>query len=448
MILLRRVTERTLSSTSSACSLWRLSSAPRPTADAHSRTARWPRSAAAYPAPFSSFASSYYSTTAPTSSIPAPGNEPFWSAAATAIAAAAATAAAVAITATTADPCNLEAATASNKHGDTEQDQFFTFGQRRATPKHQKDRTYEPKLQNQCSIASVHASRGPRSYMEDEHYVAESGNFFAVFDGHGGGGVSEYLSKHFWDTVMKKVRAQPSFLGMGDFHGKDLPKAFREACASAQKIISGISKYDHVGSTAICVLLDANCIWSINVGDSRAVLSRAGRAVDLSTDHKPNTKAEQERIEKAGGKVSWFGWEDEEGEPVAGMGAWRVNGNLGVSRSFGDRLEFPYVIAEPEVEMIERNWMEDQFIILASDGLWDVFDSQEAVDFVTSAWLGFEQNQRESELEHQQARRSSDRRKVRASIERRQALMSRYLVEEALRRGTLDNTTAVVVWLR
>lgn len=447
MILLRRVTERTLSSTSSACSLWRLSSAPRPTADAHSRTARWPRSAAAYPAPFSSFASSYYSTTAPTSSIPAPGNEPFWSAAATAIAAAA-TAAAVAITATTADPCNLEAATASNKHGDTEQDQFFTFGQRRVTPKHQKDRTYEPKLQNQCSIASVHASRGPRSYMEDEHYVAESGNFFAVFDGHGGGGVSEYLSKHFWDTVMKKVRAQPSFLGMGDFHGKDLPKAFREACASAQKIISGISKYDHVGSTAICVLLDANCIWSINVGDSRAVLSRAGRAVDLSTDHKPNTKAEQERIEKAGGKVSWFGWEDEEGEPVAGMGAWRVNGNLGVSRSFGDRLEFPYVIAEPEVEMIERNWMEDQFIILASDGLWDVFDSQEAVDFVTSAWLGFEQNQRESELEHQQARRSSDKRKVRASIERRQALMSRYLVEEALRRGTLDNTTAVVVWLR
>ena len=61
----------------------------------------------------------------------------------------------------------------------------------------------------------------------------------------------------------------------------------------------------------------------------------------------------QERIEKAGGKVSWFGWEDEEGEPVAGMGAWRVNGNLGVSRSFGDRLEFPYVIAEPDVEMIE-----------------------------------------------------------------------------------------------
>ena len=189
--------------------------------------------------------------------------------------------------------------------------------------------------------------------MEDEHYVADSGNFFAVFDGHGGGDVSEYLREHFWDAVLKRVRAQPSFLGMGDFHGKDLPKAFREACASVQKIIAGVRKFDHVGSTAICVLLDANCIWSINVGDSRAVLSRAGRAVDLSTDHKPNTKAEQERIEKVGGKVSWFGWEDEEGEPVAGMGAWRVNGNLGVSRSFGDRLEFPYVIADPTVEMIE-----------------------------------------------------------------------------------------------
>ena len=77
-----------------------------------------------------------------------------------------------------------------------------------------------------------------------------------------------------------------------------------------------------------------------------------------------------------------------------------------------------------------------------------MFDSQEAVDFVTSAWMGFEQNQRETYLDHQRERRSTDRRKIRASIERRQAQMSRYLVEEALRRGTLDNTTAVVVWLR
>ena len=157
---------------------------------------------------------------------------------------------------------------------------------------------------------------------------------------------------------MAKVREQPSYLGMGDFHGKNLAKAFREACASLQSSISSIKRFDHVGSTAICVLLDSNNIWSINVGDSRAVLSRSGRAIDLSTDHKPNTKAEQDRIEKAGGKVGWYGWEDEDGEPVAGMGAWRVNGNLGVSRSFGDCLEFPYVIADPDVEMIEVSSIE------------------------------------------------------------------------------------------
>ena len=62
---------------------------------------------------------------------------------------------------------------------------------------------------------------------------------------------------------MAKVLEQPSFLGMGDFHGKDLVQAFREACASLQTDISGIGKFDHVGSTAICVLLDGNNIWSM-----------------------------------------------------------------------------------------------------------------------------------------------------------------------------------------
>lgn len=89
--------------------------------------------------------------------------------------------------------------------------------------------------------------------------------------------------------------------------------------------------------------------------------------------------------------------------------------------------------------------MEDRFIILASDGLWDVFDSQEAVDYVNSVRLGMNDDHKGQDDDSQ--RRSTDRRKIRANLERRKAQMGRYLVEEALRRGTLDNTTAVVVWL-
>ena len=49
-------------------------------------------------------------------------------------------------------------------------------------------------------------------------------------------------------------------------------------------------------------------IVSANVGDSRAVLSRQGKAKDLTVDHKPNDKREKSRIKKLGGKVSWFGY--------------------------------------------------------------------------------------------------------------------------------------------
>ena len=330
------------------------------------------------------------------------------------------------------------------------EEHFFQFGARRNTPLKHKDRNYQPAVQKTCSSASVHASRGPRSYMEDEHFVADQGNFFAVYDGHGGSGVAEYLSEHLWSVLSEMLTKQGHFLGTtGTFGGKDIKKAFVETCSALQNTIAKISKFDHVGSTATMVALDNSSIWSINVGDSRAVLCRSGKAIDLSIDHKPNMPNEKERIQNLGGRVKWYGWEDEDGEPVATMGAWRINGNLACSRSFGDRLEAPYVIAEPDVRKETRNWMEDQFIILASDGLWDVFESQEAVDFVNSVWLGMNtQGQEEHIFNGANERRSTDRRKIRASIQRRQAQMARYLVEEALRRGTMDNTTAVVVWLR
>ena len=101
-----------------------------------------------------------------------------------------------------------------------------------------------------------------------------------------------------------------------------------ETCAALQQSIAKISKHDHVGSTATMVALDNSSIWSVNVGDSRSVLCRSGKAIDLSIDHKPNMPSELERITTLGGRVKWYGWEDEDGEPVASMGAWRINGNL------------------------------------------------------------------------------------------------------------------------
>ena len=57
------------------------------------------------------------------------------------------------------------------------------------------------------------------------------------------------------------------------------------------------------GSTAVtAILVDGQKLWVANVGDSRAVLSRKGQAVQMSTDHEPNT--ERGSIEDRGGFVS------------------------------------------------------------------------------------------------------------------------------------------------
>lgn len=54
------------------------------------------------------------------------------------------------------------------------------------------------------------------------------------------------------------------------------------------------------------------------------------------------------------------------------VGAYRINANLSVSRAFGDKLDKPFVSAEPDVTSKQRDIFGDQFIILACDGLWDV----------------------------------------------------------------------------
>ena len=129
------------------------------------------------------------------------------------------------------------------------------------------------------------------------------------------------------------------------------------------------------GCTSVVVAIRNDKIVTANAGDSRAVLSRAGKAVALSWDHKPQDERERARITKAGGFVSENG---------------RVNGNLNLSRSIGD-LKYKMdrsipaaeqiITADPDIH-VEDLTSEDEFIIIACDGIWDVLTRQEAVDEV------------------------------------------------------------------
>lgn len=233
--------------------------------------------------------------------------------------------------------------------------------------------------------------RGKRSNMEDFHHAqfkrdAKSGEvvgLFGVFDGHGGPNAADYVRSNLFVNVLQ--------------HNKftsDLKSAIEESYESTDSQYSG---YD--GCTAITAVLKGQRLLVANVGDSRAVLCRAGRAVPMSIDHKPNTKEERRRIESAGGVVVW-------------AGTWRVGGVLAVSRAFGDRPLKRFVIATPDVkdEMLDE---QDEFLVLASDGLWDVLTNQDAVTLIRDV---------------QDPERAAKR-----------------LADEAYQRGSNDNISCVVV---
>jgi protein phosphatase PTC1 len=112
-------------------------------------------------------------------------------------------------------------------------------------------------------------------------------------------------------------------------------------------------------------LASRRVLYSANAGDARGVLCRAGKAVRLTYDHKGSDKQEAKRIMDAGGFVM----------------SGRVNGVLAVTRSLGDSSMKEFVVGSPyttETELCE----EDELLILACDGLWDVAGDQQAVDLI------------------------------------------------------------------
>ncbi|MBA0674002.1 hypothetical protein Goari_015620 [Gossypium aridum] len=128
------------------------------------------------------------------------------------------------------------------------------------------------------------------------------------------------------------------------------------------------------GSTACVAVIRNNQLIVANAGDSRCVISRKGQAYNLSRDHKPDLEVEKERILKAGGFIH----------------AGRVNGSLNLARAIGD-MEFKQnkflsaekqiVTANPDINTVEL-CDDDEFMILACDGIWDCMSSQTLVDFI------------------------------------------------------------------
>lgn len=231
----------------------------------------------------------------------------------------------------------------------------------------------------------------PSQILVNDHVNANEkhslAHFFGVYDGHGGIQVANYCQERLHSVLIEEIEAAQSSLA--ETNGRDdwqdhWKKAFINCFQKVDNEVGGIGASNSgnnnggsesciepvapetAGSTAVVAILSQNHIIVANCGDSRTVLYRGKEAVPLSSDHKPNREDERARIEAAGGRViHWKGY--------------RVLGVLAMSRSIGDRYLKPWIIPEPEVNVVLRE-KNDECLILASDGLWDVMTNEEACE--------------------------------------------------------------------
>lgn len=242
--------------------------------------------------------------------------------------------------------------------------------------------------------------KGKANHPMEDYHVAKfvqiqehELGLFAIYDGHLGDTVPAYLQKHLISNILKEEEfwVDPN---------RSIIKAYEK---TDQAILSHSSDLGRGGSTAVtAILINGQKLWIANVGDSRAVLSRGGQAIQMTIDHEPNT--ERGIIENKGGFVS-----NMPGDVP------RVNGQLAVSRAFGDKSLKSHLRSDPDIQdtIVDSN---TDMLILASDGLWKVIANQEAVDI---------------------ARRIKDPQKA-----------AKQLIAEALKRDSKDDISCIVVRFR
>lgn len=131
-----------------------------------------------------------------------------------------------------------------------------------------------------------------------------------------------------------------------------------------------------------------NTVYTANLGDSRAVIGSCSKeetcALEVSIDHKPTRPEEKDRVLASGGKIERTMVEDKEVGPYR---VWKADEDvpgIAITRSLGDLIAHEIgVSAEPEVTCKDID-TEDKFIVMGSDGVWDVMSSAEAVGFILS----------------------------------------------------------------
>ncbi|KAK8662328.1 hypothetical protein V6N13_091908 [Hibiscus sabdariffa] len=237
---------------------------------------------------------------------------------------------------------------------------------------------------------------GPLSLFE----TGPHGTFVGIYDGHGGPTAARFINEHLFSYI-KKFTTENNGMS-ADVINKAFLATEEDFLALVRKQWLNDPQMASVGSCCLVGIVCRGLLYIANAGDSRVVLGRSDndfkevKAVQLSTEH--NTCIESVREELRSSHP------DDPQIVVLKHTVWRVKGIIQISRSIGDaylkNAEFnrepllpkfrvpesfnkPILRADPTI-LVHKINPEDNFLIFASDGLWEHLSNQEAVDIVNT----------------------------------------------------------------
>ena len=217
-------------------------------------------------------------------------------------------------------------------------------------------------------------------------------SFYLVLDGHGA--LGKEASNSVCDFMLAYIDKIAADVMGSKEDGKIIAILHKMFEKAEENLKTCGMDMDVSGTTCVCLLVKGTTLFVANVGDSRAVLGRVSEtsryAIELTQDHKPTLPEERDRILRHGGLIKKI---ESQGQQLGPYRVWadEHGPGLGSTRSIGDFLGKKVGMSStPQIQKLSLK-ESDQFVVIATDGIWEVLTSSEVVAFILT--LGQEREQ-------------------------------------------------------
>ena len=178
-------------------------------------------------------------------------------------------------------------------------------------------------------------------------------SIFSIFDGHGGDFVAKYLKENFASNLQNNIKQN---------YSSNFRIILQSAIESIDKDLEQFKEAENCGSTGTIVVVDNNNVYCANVGDSKCYyINNNNKIIQLTEDHNCNNQKERDELKKKGVLIFQN----------------RVFGSLSLTRTFGDtQLKKDGIGCIPYIKKIILDKEDVKYIIIASDGIWDIINKE------------------------------------------------------------------------